>query len=265
MNNLLNTTQVRANEGTSMYNSCDDQFMKDFIKKLTTEIRNILSSYEFIHHINDAIWISHIIEDIRKVLLRLDSVSYVIYRSGPIKELLDEEKNKTFGPFLHISLKLPKFGPYPLRMMDCIETLDEVLNNYQDQAKAYRLDYTTEYSLQNLLDAQRKYVSDFDKANHPLRQTPPPSEGLKEISLFDEHSFDTLKNDTITMQILKKGGLPPTVYRIPEVSLADVLKKEKIEEDIDFLLSGANLYHDAYFDSTWTKKHTKRISAEIFV
>ena len=46
------------------------------------------------------------------------------------------------------------------------------------------------------------------------------------------------------MQILKEGGLPPTVYRIPEVSLADVLKKEKIEEDIDFLFTEANLYHD---------------------
>ena len=37
------------------------------------------------------------------------------------------------------------------------------------------------------------------------------------------------------MQILKEGGLPPTVYRIPEVSLADVFKKEKIEENITFI------------------------------
>ena len=196
---------ARANEGTSVYDSCNEQLTKDIIKKLTTEIRNILSSYEFIHHINDAIWISHIIEDIRKVLLRLDGISYVIYRSGPIKELSDEEKNKTFRPFLHISLKLVEFIPYPLRMMDCIETLREILDNYQHQTKEYRLDYTTKYSLQNLLDAQRKYYSDFDRANHGLRQTSPPSEGLKEISLFDKHDLDTLKNDAVTMQILKEG------------------------------------------------------------
>ena len=72
---------AQANEGTSVYDSCNNQFMKDFIEKLTTEIRNILAPYEFIHHINDAIWISHIIEDIRKVLLRLNGVSYVIYQS----------------------------------------------------------------------------------------------------------------------------------------------------------------------------------------
>ena len=100
--------------------------------------------------------------------------------------------------------------------MDCIETLDEILNNYQDQAKVYGHNYTTEYSLQNLLDAQRKYFSDSDEADHRLRQTPPPSEGIKEISFFffDEHDLDGLKNDTVTVQILKEGGLPPTVYRI---------------------------------------------------
>ena len=102
--------------------------------------------------------------------------------------------------------------------MDCIETLDEILNNYQHQAKVYGLDHLTMYLLQDLLDAQRKYFSDFDEADHRLRQTPPPSEGLKEISLFDEHDLDTLKNDAVTMQILKEGGLPSTVYRIPEVS-----------------------------------------------
>ena len=54
-----------------------------------------------------------------------------------------------------------------------------------------------EYSLQDLLDAQRKYFSDFDEANHRLRQTPPPSQGLKEISTFDEYDLGTLKKMTL--------------------------------------------------------------------
>ena len=83
-----------ANDVTSVYDSCDDQFMKDFIKKLTTEIRNILAPYMFMNHINDAIWISHIIEDIRKVLRRLGGVFYVIYRSGAIQELRTRRKIK---------------------------------------------------------------------------------------------------------------------------------------------------------------------------
>ena len=86
-------------QSTNVYDSCDNQRSKDIIKKFTTEIRNILAPYEFIHHIKDAIWISHIIEDIYKVLFRLDGVSYVIYRPEALKELSDEEKNKTFSPF----------------------------------------------------------------------------------------------------------------------------------------------------------------------
>ena len=76
-----------------------------------------------------------------------------------------------------------------------------------------------------------------------MRQTPPPSKCLKGICLLDKHDLDTLKNDAITVQILKEGRMPPTVYQIPEVSLADVLKKEKIEE-VDGLFTGANLYRD---------------------
>ena len=132
---------AQANEGTSVYDSCDDQLTRDFIKKLTTEITIILAPYEFIH----------------------------------------------------ISIKLAKFDHFPLCMMNCIETLDEILNNYQHQAKVYGLDHLTMYSLRDLLDAQRKYLSDFDEADHRLRQTPPPSEGLRKISLFDEHDLDMFK------------------------------------------------------------------------
>ena len=70
------------------------------------------------------------------------------------------------------------------------------------------------------------------------------SKRLIEISLFDEHNLDTLKNDTVTVRILKKGGLPSAVYRLPEICLADVLKKEEIEEDIDCIFTEVNLYHD---------------------
>ena len=108
-----------------------------------------------------------------------------------------------------------------------------------------------EYSLQNLLDVSRSYYSDIDKATHRLRQTPPPSEGLKEICLCKESELDALKNDVVTVQILKEGGLSPTVYRIPEVSLADVLKKEKIEYDGVFLVKTLFItVLNAYLDFT---------------
>ena len=88
-----NATQ--ANEGTSVYDSCDDEISRDIIKKFTTEINiNILGPYEFIHSIKEAIWISHIIEDIYNVLFRLDGVSCVIYRSEALKELSDGRKIK---------------------------------------------------------------------------------------------------------------------------------------------------------------------------
>ena len=64
-------------------------------------------------------------------------------------------------------------------MLDCMETINETLISYQYQARAFGLSFTMEYSFQDLLDSQRKYFSDFDKANHRLRQTPSPSEGLK--------------------------------------------------------------------------------------
>ena len=69
-------------------------------------------------------------------------------------------------------------------MLNCMVTLQETLMSYQYQTIEFGLSFTMEYSLQELLDAQRKYFSDFDKADHRLRQTSPPSEGLKEISPF---------------------------------------------------------------------------------
>ena len=122
---------ARANEGISVYDFCDEQSTKDFITKFTKEIRNILAPYEFIHHINDAIWLSHYIVDIREVL---DGVSYDIYRSGAIKELSDRQKNETFKPFLQISLMTKKSNPYPLCMKDCIKTLNDILYTYQQNA-----------------------------------------------------------------------------------------------------------------------------------
>ena len=73
-----------AYEGIGVYDSCDDQRSRDIIKKFTKEIRNILAPYEFIHNISGAIWLSRYIEDIRKVLLELDGVSYDIDRSVEI-------------------------------------------------------------------------------------------------------------------------------------------------------------------------------------
>ena len=44
-------------------------------------------------------------------------------------------------------------------MMDCLKTLNEILIRYQNRITAYRFSLNMEYSLQDLLDAQRKYFS----------------------------------------------------------------------------------------------------------
>ena len=67
-----------------------------------------------------------------------------------------------------------------------------------------------------------------------------------------------LKNDVVTVQFLKEGGLPPTDYGIPEVSLAVVLKKEKNRRRHHILICQSIPSSRFYLDEkTYEKKKRK--------